>query len=145
MNFAEYQETPIGVIEYIKHLVKGKVVYEIGAGEGILASEIAKHAKKVVAIESNQVLGEKCIVRGIETKIGNFLEEDLSEAEVIFIFMSFVGNYALTKKLDADNWSGTVISHFYPLLDSMTELRKPTEVIDVNLINGRFPLMIYEL
>jgi len=38
-------------VEKIKHLIKDKIVVEIGAGIGLLAIEMAKHAKKVYAFE----------------------------------------------------------------------------------------------
>ena len=38
-------------VEKIKHLIKDKVVVEIGAGIGLLSLEMAKYAKKVYAFE----------------------------------------------------------------------------------------------
>jgi len=41
------------VIERVRERIKGKVVVEIGAGVGVLALELAKHAKHVYAIEAD--------------------------------------------------------------------------------------------
>ena len=142
MNYAEYQPTPIEAVDELVSHIEGKVVYDLGAGEGAFLEAVQPYAKDVVAIEFNHRLAEKCRERGLYTIEEDFVSVNIHEADVIFCFLSLIGNYTLTKKLKRDDWHGTVISHFYPLQDSPLMAIPPDEVIDVN---DRIPFLIYNL
>lgn len=146
MNYASFEETPIESVDFIKNLIEDKIVYEIGSGFGNFSRAMEKYAKKVIGIElENPLSNTQYFSDNIEIINDNFLKVDLKNAEIIYIFMGLVGNYALTKKLQDTNWHGTVISHFYPLMNDLTDLIKPNRVIDVNLGDSRFPFLIYNL
>ena len=132
-------------MEFIKDYIKDKVVYDIGAGEGKFAVAMKKYAKEVVAIEADPVLFAECQSRGVESIYSNFLDVDFEEADVLYIFMNFLGNYALTKKLQEDDWAGIVISQYYPLQNNVTDMIPPDKVIDVNLPSGKFPFLVYHV
>lgn len=145
MKYADYQPTPIEAVDYMKPFIEGRVVYDLGAGDGTFAQAMSEHAKKVVAVEMDGELSNKCSSRGIETINENFMNVDLSDADVIFIFMGLVGNYTLTKKLARDKWKGTVLSHYYPLQEMPMFPFMPNELIDVRVGNIEFPILRYEI
>ena len=58
------------------------IVYEIGAGEGIITKELLKKAEKVIAFELDVILFDKLSKKfqnekSLELKFGNFLDFDL--------------------------------------------------------------------
>lgn len=145
MRYAVYEPTPIESVDYIKDIIKDKVVYDIGSGSGHFAMAMSLYAKKVVGIEEDEMYAGDCEIRGLETIKSDFMMVNLEEAEVLFFFMGFIGAYALSKKIVEDNWHGTVISHYYPLQHSPTDLWEPSEIIDVKTKNMRFPFLIYKI
>lgn len=145
MKYAIFEPTPVEAVTYIQNLIKDKVVYDIGAGDGKFALAMTEYAKKVVAVESDEMYAGDCVLRGLETINTSFLNIPLYTAEVIFIFMSSIGNYALTHKLQDDNWHGTVISHYYPLMNSPTDLIKEDQLIDIKLPGLRLPFLVYNI
>ncbi len=143
MKYSVYEPSPIIAVDYIKHLIEGKVVYDIGCGSGEFAKAMARYANKVVGIELDFSLAEKSRAKGIKTLSNDFMVMDLNEAEVVYAYLSFIGNYALTRKLK--NWHGTVISLLYPLHNSLTEIIKPDEIIHVEEGDISVPFLIYKL
>lgn len=140
MNYAPYEITPIEAVESIKPFIQGKSVYDLGAGYGDFALAMKQYATQVIAIEDDDMLAIHSRKRGVQTIIEDFLDVDLSKAEVIYIFMSFYGTMMLTKKLLKEDWHGTVISHYYPLHLNIAEPMKPDE-----FINEVVPFLIYHL
>jgi len=138
-NFATNQQTPDGAAEILKPHYEGKIVYDLGAGNGNLALQMAQYAKKVVAVELDETLAGDCQMRGLETIRDDFLNIDLSGAEVLYIFMSFFGTCALTNKLIQDGWHGTVISQYYPLHSSLIDIIKPKLIV----YHNNLPYLIY--
>lgn len=143
MRYSTYEPSPIIAVDYIKHLIEGKIVYDAGSGSGEFARAMAQYAKKVVGVELDSELAEMGQGKGIEVINDDFMNVDLSEAEVIYAYLSFIGNYALTRKLK--NWNGTVISLLYPLHDSLAAIIRPDEVIHVEQGDVAVPLLIYKL
>lgn len=103
------------------------------------------YAKKVVAVEIDPMLAGDCKLRGLETIEDNFLNVNLENADVIYIFLNLMGNYAVTKKIQEEKWHGILISHFYPLMNDITDFIKPNEVINVNINGFRAPFLIYNI
>lgn len=145
MRYAIYEPTPPEAAAHLKKHIEGKVVYDLGAGEGTFAAAMFKYAKKVVAVESDEYLAVKYPWKGIKCICKDFMEVDLKEAEVLFVFLSFVGMYALSRKLMKDNWHGTVISHYYSLQDLTTRPIPPSEVIVAEIEGGAIPFLIFKV
>lgn len=66
----------------LSSITKEDVVYDIGAGQGIITDELVKVGGKVVAFEIDKNLYEKLSQRlknekAVEVKLGNFLEQPL--------------------------------------------------------------------
>lgn len=145
MKYVVFEPTQPEAVSFIADLIKDKVVYDLGAGNGSFGLAMQPHAKRVVAVEIDPVLASDCRWRGLETIEQNFMKVPLQEAEVIFIFLNLIGTYALTKKLQEDGWHGTLISHYYPLQNSLNDIIKPDRVIDVIVDGDRFPFLVYNL
>lgn len=126
--------------EPIKQYLEGKVVFDIGAGDGYFARKMAVYAKEVVAVEIDNLFASICHESGIKTINDDFENVEL-DCDVIYAFLSFVGNYMLTRKIERDGWHGTVISHFYPLGTDITNPMKPDETIHHNGL----PFLIYHV
>lgn len=145
MLYCSFEPSKPEIVEFIKPYIEDKVVYDVGAGNGSFCLAMQPYAKKVVAVEIDPLLASDCRYRGVETIEDNFVNVDLKEAEVLYLFLNFFGNYAITQKLKEENWHGTVISHFYPLLNSIYDLIKPDKIIDVNTGGFRAPFLIFNL
>lgn len=142
MRYAETENTPKESVRYIVDLIKGKRVFDIGAGNGEFAEEMAKHAT-VTAIEVDDYYSRQCQLRGLDTRMEDFLNVSFKLADVLFAFLSPSGMYALNEKIKKDDWHGTVISNFHPLLETPLEQIQPDEIIKVELENVMFPFLIY--
>ena len=140
MIFAPYEKTPIEAADDVKDFIKNKVVYDLGSGDGTFALALKQYAKEVVGVELDPILATRAVSRGVNTLNENFLDVDISKAEVLFVFMSFYGTSRLTKRLLQMKWKGLVISHYYPL---HTMLDCPLVPIDRK--DKTCPLLIYEM
>lgn len=129
----------------IREIIKGKTVYEIGGGEGEFAAAMAPYAKRVVSIEIDPALAAKAKGRGVETVNSSFEAVSLEPAEVIYSFLGFAGMYALTRKITEDGWRGTLVSHYYPMLENPAKPWEPDEIIHVNADGFRFPFLVYRI
>jgi|ERR1035437_388805 predicted rRNA methylase YqxC with S4 and FtsJ domains len=136
--FSPNEPTPIQAADDIADIIRGKVVYDLGSGDGTFALSLAQYAKEVVAVELDIQLVLESRSRGVRTINEDYLTVDLFGAEVLFIFMSFYGTMLLTKRLKELNWHGIVISHYYPLHETIVYPKLPNLVI-----NNSCPLLIY--
>lgn len=152
MRVASFETTPIEAVDYIEALIEGKVVCDVGAGDGAFAVAMSPYAKEVIGLEIDPTITPLFRgVAGVKMEYVNFMEYDFSKVEVIYCFLSFVGMYNLAAKLERDDWHGTIISNFYPY-QSLSAGRsgnltfegvKP--VIHVDLGYVAFGLRVYEL
>lgn len=142
--YAPYERTPVIGADEIKHLIKGKAVYDIGCGEGDFALALAEHAKEVIGIEIDPHLWNTAIDRGLNVYKGNFNMVPYERDSVIFIFMNLFGGYALIETLREQRWKGTIISHFYPLQDTPFKFIEPTEIIKFKSGVDSFAFHVYE-
>lgn len=94
MNYARFEPTPPECVESIKEFIQDKVVYDFGAGDGEFSKVMANlYAKKVIGIESDESMLKKYTPgpSNCEMWLGDFMQRDLSQVEVIYCFLSFVG------------------------------------------------------
>ncbi len=140
MNYAPYVPSDNKVSWLIEPYIKDKIVYDLGAGEGVLALEISKVAKKVVAVESNRGRAEVCRSKGLEVIEDNFLSVDLDPAQVLFVYQSYLGTHHLANKLEKEEWRGTVICNSYPLADV---LKKPNKADEEVIYRGKQNINLY--
>mgnify|MGYP001579718376 CR=1 FL=1 len=145
MLYVRFEGSPREGVEFIKDYIKDKIVYDLGAGDGSFAEEMQKYATRVIAVELDPVLAADCKYRGLEVINQDFMRVPVQEAEVIYIFLNLMGTYAITKKLQDEEWHGTLISHYYPLQNALHDIIKPDKIINVSINYHRFPLLIYNL
>ncbi len=104
----------------------GEVVYDLGCGDGrILIIAAKEFGAKAVGIEIRKDLVEKCIRKvkelGLEGKVyvihGNFFEVDISEADVVTLYLLTSVNEKLRPKLERELKPGArVVSHDFEVL-----------------------------
>ena len=145
MKYANFEKSPIEVADAIKEYIRGKKVCDIGSGDGYFARAMKQYTENVRGIESDPDLALTSNNWGIPTRCDDFMAADFSQDEVLYTFMSFMGLYALTRKLAKENWHGTVISLYYPLHQDITNPYIPTEVIHVDAGSFQAPALIYKI
>ena len=100
-----------------------EVVYDLGCGDGRVLIMAARrfHARSVgIEIDPLRFLLVQMLItilglrQQVSVKLGNFFEQDLSQADIIFTYLLQDTNNKLFKKLDAELRPGTrVVSHNY--------------------------------
>jgi 16S rRNA (adenine1518-N6/adenine1519-N6)-dimethyltransferase len=101
-NFLINEKVLSREVEYAR--ADGCEVLEIGAGTGFLTRELAKRAKKVIAIEKDALLFKilrdvLSTFKNIELINGDFLEQEVDEAEVIASNVPYSISSPLTFKI----------------------------------------------
>lgn len=108
----------------IAKVKKGDVIYDLGSGDGRVIIEAARHfGVKAVGIEIDPF---RYIITKIKIRIlhlqedvkviwGNFFKHDISNADVIIVYLSQDANMKLSKKLVLELKPGVrIISHVFP-------------------------------
>lgn len=144
MKYAIFEGTDPVAVPFIAEYIRGKRVYEVGAGDGLFAQALAPYCKYVRAIEVDPDLAKRCRLRGIDTFEQDFMSSDFADADVIFAFLNPVGMWALGRKLQLQQWHGTIISHTWPLRNKWMKEVQPKEVIEVYDYDTYFPILIYD-
>jgi len=134
----QYVPTPSGVVQAMvghARLRPGQTVYDLGAGDGrvLIAAKRACpgiHAVAVEYVPTVYLVGRVFSwLRGaaIEWRWGNLQEQNLRDANVIFVYLCRDLMQQLEQKFTAELMSGTqVISHAFPLPHT-----QPSDVVDV--------------
>lgn len=139
-SYAIFEPTPPEAVELLKPFLTGKVVMELGAGDGKFAFALKPYAKDVVAVERDSMYAAECRLRGLRVLQDDLTDVSFTGVDVIYFFLSFSGAYAVTRKIQNEGWHGTVISHFYPLHEIPGDYWKPHEVI-----HSELPFLIYHV
>ena len=100
---------------------KGEVVYDLGCGDGrVLIIAAKEFGARAVGIEIRRDLYEQCLRRikdlGLEDRVtvihGNFFDYDLSDADVVTLYLLTSVNERLRPKLERELKPGArVVSH----------------------------------
>lgn len=147
MRYVIFEPTPQPAVEYIQSYILHKNVFDLGAGDCSWAFAMSKYAHHVTAVEIDWDLakfGHESYGHKIFVQSGNFLHTPIKEAQVIFIFLNQLGNYAITRKIKKEKWHGTIISHYYPLHNGLQPI-KPHKIIHVDLVDHLFPFLVYKI
>ncbi len=110
------------------------IVYDLGSGDGRILIEAAKNGVKSVGFEINPflVLLSKWRIRNIKSEIkpkiylGNFWNQDLAKATVVFVFILPQYMARLEKKLTKELKPNTLVVVHHGALDK----RKPFKKIE---------------
>ena len=128
-SVAPYVPTPMNVVHEMLKLAKagpGDVLYDLGCGDGriILAAAEEFHVDHAVGFEINPQMAEatrmKIYDRELQGRVtvlqGDFFQEDLSEATVVTLYLTTMGNSRLRPKLERELRQGArVVSHDFPI------------------------------
>ncbi len=100
---------------------KGEIVYDLGCGDGrVLIIAAREFGARAVGIEIRKDLYEQCLRRirdlGLEDKVevlhGSFFDYDISDADVVTLYLLTSVNERLKPKLERELKPGTrVVSH----------------------------------
>ena len=137
-----YVPTPKTIVRQMLLLAKlrrGEILYDLGAGDGRILIEGARgFGARCIGVELDHErvvrVRERLSVTNVEAKIieGNFMEVDLSDADVIAIYLSESVNARLAPKLSEELKTGArVVSLDYPLPD--WRLEKKAKVTSAGL------------
>jgi SAM-dependent methyltransferase len=104
----------------------GDIVYDLGSGDGrVLIAAVRYFGARAVGIEIDPIryliTRIKISVMGLQDKaqviLGNLFSEDLSNADVIVVYLSQDANLRLSKKLMKELKPGTkIVSHTFKFL-----------------------------
>jgi len=107
----------------IAQIRPGDVVYDLGSGDGRILIEAARHfGAKAVGIEIDPlryiITKIKIYVLHLQDRVqiirGNFFRQDLSNADIIIVYLSQDTNMKLSEKLLRELKSGTrIVSHTF--------------------------------
>jgi len=143
--YVPYVPTPYAVVRAMLKLANvgpEDVVYDLGCGDGRIVLMAAKEfgVKKAVGIEKDPDRYKVALTRvreeglegRVEIKLGDFFEENISEATVVTLFLLTSVNEMLKPKLERELKPGTrIVSHEFRIPGW-----KPEKVIDVRDENG---------
>jgi SAM-dependent methyltransferase len=131
---AGYTSTPKSVVTEalnIADLKKDEVFYDLGCGTGealMAASKLCDHVKGI-EIEPVRWFIAKLRARKARVILGNLFKQDISDANVIFIFQ-YKGkiNDRIAEKIRADTRTGTRIVSYYWPIESMKLFKSQNEI-----------------
>jgi len=112
-------------------LKKDEVFYDLGCGIGgtlLEASKLCDHVKGI-EIEPVRWFIAKLRARKAQVILGNFFNQDISDANVIFVFQ-YKGkiNRRIAEKIRADTQTGTrIISYYWPI-ENMKLFKNQNEI-----------------
>lgn len=78
--------SPPEVADAIKSLIKGKVVCDVGCGDGTFMQSLDKYAKRVIGVEENYEWAYKAAEKGFEVYPVSAWHQPLPKADVYYLW-----------------------------------------------------------
>lgn len=131
---AGYTATPMSIIAKALKLVdlkKEEVFYDLGCGTGevlIEASKLCNHVRGI-EIEPTRWLIAKFRARKAKVILGNFFRQDLSDADVIFVYQFREKvNEKISEKIKSETRIGTRIVSFLWPIENLKLIERKKEI-----------------
>ncbi|MCC6011260.1 MAG: methyltransferase domain-containing protein [Desulfurococcaceae archaeon] len=145
MVYVPYVPTPYSVVRAMLKLANASpedVVYDLGCGDGRIVLIAAKEfsVKKAIGIEKDPEryklaltkVREEGLLGRVEIKLGDFFEENISDATIVTLFLLTSVNEMLKPKFERELKPGTrIVSHEFRIPGW-----RPERVVDVRDENG---------
>jgi tRNA A58 N-methylase Trm61 len=129
MFIAPYVPSPATVVEYMLKLADlkaGEVLFDLGSGDGRTVIMAAKtFGARGVGVELREDLAKKALAtiheNGLEGRVtivnGDMFNVNLTEADVVYLYLTTSANEKIRSKLDCDLKKGArVVSHDYEII-----------------------------
>jgi predicted RNA methylase len=129
MFIAPYVPSPTAVVEYMLKLADlkaGEVMFDLGSGDGRTVIIAAKtFGARSVGVELREDLAKKALgtvhESGLEGRVtivsGDMFNVNLSEADVVYLYLTTSANEKIRPKLESDLKKGArVVSHDYEII-----------------------------
>jgi SAM-dependent methyltransferase len=127
-NLAPYVRSPDHAVQKMLDMAAlkpGETLYDLGCGDGkILIAAAEKYRVKAVGVEISDNLAKRAVDRvkkaGLEDRVtivhGNFMQTDLSHANVVTLYLVTTANEILRPNLERELKPNTrVVSYDYPI------------------------------
>ncbi len=129
MFIAPFVATPLPVVKQMLTLAEikpGEIIYDLGCGDGRVVIMAAQDfGARGIGVEMREDLAKQALGKiselGLEGRVkivhGDIFKVDLSQADVVTLYLTTSANDKVKPKLEAELKSGTrVISHDYEIL-----------------------------
>jgi tRNA A58 N-methylase Trm61 len=129
MFIAPFVATPLPVVKHMLTLAEikpGEILYDLGCGDGrVVIMAAQEFGARAVGVEMREDLAKQATGKVSEMRLedrvkivqGDMFKVDLSQADVITLYLTTSANDKVKPKLEAELKSGTrVVSHDYEIL-----------------------------
>lgn len=152
-SLAPYVSSPMNVVERMLELCdvdEQKVVYDLGCGDGRILVTAAKNYKaRAVGVEISskwaQVATDKVVEAGVQDRVRvlqlDMMEANLSEADIVTLYLISEANTILRPKLEKELRPGTcVVSHDFEI-----EGWKPSKTETIKVFHRPHSIYVYRV
>jgi len=87
------QRSPLCIADHLKHIIKSRVVCELGSRKGDIARLFSQHASKVIGVERNEDFYKEAVehskdIANLEFIRQDFLKNGIPDADVYYLHVS---------------------------------------------------------
>lgn len=86
--YSKKRKIQAGIIaDYLKNILSNKTICDLGAGPGFQMIEFKKYADNVLGIEIKENYWKKCIKKGLNVRLGDFLKGEIPTADIYYAWL----------------------------------------------------------